>query len=443
MKTNRKKITKYTGGGMTGAAIGSSALQGLLGGATMGPLGMLGGAAMGAWQGWQADKIQRDNIAGMDESRELADAERERLMAEEQRQYNKQILDQYNVKGYRQPRYEGGGDTAGGTPQVGPPPNGRRWNLADLFRTLPQAQKLLFDEDIQKAYGSMSDEEVQALIGTAVPMIEDIRGAEGLGDKIGVVKDADLSWIKPLREKAGLSKNQMIDKAAEAGMLKKWATLPVKGAAAFMDFELGGPTNQGEIRPMPDGINMTTGLSGAANPHEAMIRPDGGMENLLEFIDPTGLSSWDDAYRAYQGMKQDGRYLPNFGEAADMFGAIPLIGKAGKGAKLGAQLLGAAGRGVNMFDTVQDLYSENFAMGGQTMGPQYEAEGGEMIQYKPGDTPKVYGNGGISMMTGTEGEIKGPSHAQGGVDMSDEKGARIYSNKLTVDPALMAKLSKL
>jgi hypothetical protein len=85
---------------------------------------------------------------------------------------------------------------------------------------------------------------------------------------------------------------------------------------------------------------------------------------------------------------------------------------------------------------------EKKAMGGMT-GPRYEAEGGEMIQYQPGDRPAVYGQGGVTMKTGTEGEITGPSHAQGGVDMSDEKGARIYSNKLTVDPALMAKLSKL
>ncbi len=83
------------------------------------------------------------------------------------------------------------------------------------------------------------------------------------------------------------------------------------------------------------------------------------------------------------------------------------------------------------------------ALGGTTLGPQYEAEGGEMIQYQQGDKPKVFGKGGISEVSSQEYEIKGPSHKQGGVDMSDDKGARIYSNKLTVDSALMAKLSKL
>ena len=102
-------------------------------------------------------------------------------------------------------------------------------------------------------------------------------------------------------------------------------------------------------------------------------------------------------------------------------------------------------KGAGMAKSAYDLFNDRgfFANGGQSMGPQYEAEGGEMIQYKPGETPRVYGKGGLSQKASTEFEIKGPSHANGGVDMSDEKGARIYSDKLTVDPALAAKLMKL
>jgi hypothetical protein len=501
----------------------------------MGPLGMLGGAAISGYGAFMQNKAEQDMLAANEADRLTAEEEQERLMAKEKLRMDRQILEQFDVKGVMNPRFANGGITGDPIP---PPPNGRRWNLADLFRAAPGSQNLLFDEEVQQGYAQLSDEEIQKLIGTAVPMIKDIREADSIGDKIDVARNADLSWVKPLREKAGLSKNDIINKAAEAGMLKSWAKMPVKAAAAFMDFEGGGPTGgpfnvnrmmvptfpegvgasampsfnfyadgapvtaqqyaaslpqgqtindhsqywmqqlkpqfdnatgtwnntgqgamakraygmlqqkelggptEGEIRPTPGGINMTTGLSGASNPHEAMIRPDGGMENLLEFIDPTGLSSWDDAYRAYQGMQRDGRYLPNFGEATDMFGAIPLLGKVGKGAKLGAQLLGAAGRGVNLFDTAQDLYSENLAMGGMTR-PRYEAEGGEMIQHQANDFPRTYGNGGVSRITPTESKIKGPSHAQGGVDMSDNKGARIYSNKLKVDSALMAKLSKL
>ena len=89
-----------------------------------------------------------------------------------------------------------------------------------------------------------------------------------------------------------------------------------------------------------------------------------------------------------------------------------------------------------------NMQQSEYMLGGSTI-PQYEAEGGEMIQYQQGDMPKVYGAGGITEVSSQEYEIKGPSHKQGGVDMSDEKGARIYSNKLTVDKALMEKLSKL
>lgn len=316
----RKRLKKqYNTGGNTGmgADLGAGLLQGIGMGSQFGLpgaiIGGIGGAALGLNQGI----INRNNMIGYEDERKLRE---EQIAADEARlaaAQNSAILEQYPVEGTSTPRFEVGGPT--GLPQVGPAPNGRRWNLADLFRTLPQSKELIFDPQIQQAYASMSDEEIQSLIGTAVPMIEDIRGAESLGDKIDVARNMDLSWIKPLREKAGLSKNEIIDKAADAGMLKKWAKLPVKGAAAFMDFELGG----------------------------------------------------------------------------------------------------------------------------STLGPQYEAEGGEMIQYKDGETPRVYGKGGLSQKASNEFEIKGPSHANGGVDMSDEKGARIYSDKLTVDEKLIAKLMKL
>jgi hypothetical protein len=442
MKNNRKKITKYTGGGDTGLAVGASALSGALGGSAMGPLGMLGGGLIGAYQGWQADKMQRDQMAGMDEARALADAERERLMANEERMYNQQILEQYPVKGMQNPRFEGGGLTKTSESKGGD--NSVRDGFHKAMKLDTRAGMMALNHpEFADMFNMMTPEELEMLAAKKAEITaqaEGIRG-KGVGPAIGMFTDLDLSFIKPLRERAGVSKSDLTDWTLDTLGVEGAARQGAKTAAYFKSYEHGGPTG-GEIRPTPGGINMTTGLSGASNPHESMIRPDGGMENLLEFIDPTGLSSWDDAYRAYQGMKQDGRYLPNFGEATDMFGAIPLIGKVGKGAKLGAQLLGAGGRGVNLLDTAQDLYSENLARGGMT-GPRYEAEGGEMIQYQPGDTPAVYGNGGVSMKTGTEGEIKGPSHAQGGVDMSDEKGARIYSKQLTVNSSLMAKLSKL
>jgi hypothetical protein len=52
---------------------------------------------------------------------------------------------------------------------------------------------------------------------------------------------------------------------------------------------------------------------------------DSDFEDVLEFVDPTGLSSWDDVYRA---IKDPSVSIPEAGLEA--FGALPLIGKSGK-----------------------------------------------------------------------------------------------------------------
>ena len=85
----------------------------------------------------------------------------------------------------------------------------------------------------------------------------------------------------------------------------------------------------------------------------------------------------------------------------------------------------------------------DFGMGGSTV-PQYMAEGGEMIQHQSNDVPKTDNNGNLNRMTATEAEIKGDKHSakSGGVGMSDNKGARIYSDQLTADKELVAKLMK-
>ena len=82
------------------------------------------------------------------------------------------------------------------------------------------------------------------------------------------------------------------------------------------------------------------------------------------------------------------------------------------------------------------------AMGGTTLGPGYEVEGGEMMQTK-GEAPKTYGQGGMSQVASQEYEVKGPKHSNGGVKANDNQGARVYSDKLTVNNELLSKLSKL
>jgi hypothetical protein len=55
---------------------------------------------------------------------------------------------------------------------------------------------------------------------------------------------------------------------------------------------------------------------------------DSTFENAVEAFDPTGVSSWDDAYRAWNSMQDRGASYPNLDEAVDMLGAVPMLGKA-------------------------------------------------------------------------------------------------------------------
>jgi hypothetical protein len=57
---------------------------------------------------------------------------------------------------------------------------------------------------------------------------------------------------------------------------------------------------------------------------------DSTAENILEFLDPTGILSWDDASKAYNEWQKSGSSLPSFTQALDMFGAVPALGKFGK-----------------------------------------------------------------------------------------------------------------
>ena len=57
---------------------------------------------------------------------------------------------------------------------------------------------------------------------------------------------------------------------------------------------------------------------------------DGIGEDVLEFLEPTGIMSHDDAKRAYESWKESGRKDPTPEEGLEMFGAVPALGKFGK-----------------------------------------------------------------------------------------------------------------
>ena len=55
---------------------------------------------------------------------------------------------------------------------------------------------------------------------------------------------------------------------------------------------------------------------------------DGGFENFAEFLDPTGISSWDDVGRTFRNPSAS-----NFDRGFALFSALPIVGKLGKLAK--------------------------------------------------------------------------------------------------------------
>ena len=59
---------------------------------------------------------------------------------------------------------------------------------------------------------------------------------------------------------------------------------------------------------------------------------DSTIENVIEIIDPTGLTSWDDVKRSYDDTGLSGE------TALEVLGALPILGKAGKLAKAGIHL---------------------------------------------------------------------------------------------------------
>ncbi|MGY8791871.1 MAG: hypothetical protein ACKVKR_16575 [Pseudomonadales bacterium] len=93
---------------------------------------------------------------------------------------------------------------------------------------------------------------------------------------------------------------------------------------------------------------------------------DSLLENIVEIVDPTGVSSWDDANRAWNKEDKTGW------DYVDMAGAIPFAGKVSKvarGLKKGFDLYKAStkaasaglglGRLLNAGDAASDIKEDN------------------------------------------------------------------------------------
>lgn len=120
--------------------------------------------------------------------------------------------------------------------------------------------------------------------------------------------------------------------------LRLWSKLPIRG------FEQGGsymPMYQGE-----QGGSEYEGDLEFDNGDKWYSERREWMPWWGELLDPTGVSSWDDVARVYNDPSASG-----WDKAIETFGALPALGKLGKGAKM-AKELATAGKGAKKVSTM-------------------------------------------------------------------------------------------
>ena len=114
------------------------------------------------------------------------------------------------------------------------------------------------------------------------------------------------------------------------------------------------------------------------------------LENLYEFFDITGISSYDDAAAAYDQWNRSGRTYPTVEEGVDMFGAVPVLGKLGRLKYLNPNTIKKSYKNipwqeiVNKVDALQDMYEDDTTKD-LPVSAVPELQGGEVEQ-----TPIIY-----------------------------------------------------
>lgn len=161
-------------------------------------------------------------------------------------------------------------------------------------------------------------------------------------------------------------------------------------------------------------VNKTKGKDG-----------DSAAENIFEFVDPTGISSWDDVARS---IKQNGFFS---GETfIESVGAIPIGGRVlkpiAKGVKGSGALIPLAG--ARLKDTADDITS--FRLGGDMKKKQYEETDEGLITFNEGGTHEENPMGGIPQNTNPDGTLNT-------VEEGETKHQNyVFSDRLKVDDSI-------
>jgi len=104
-------------------------------------------------------------------------------------------------------------------------------------------------------------------------------------------------------------------------------------------------------------------------------QPNSPIGSLIEFVEPTGIMSWDDANEAYANWKNSGNQNPTLDQALSIFSAVPALGKFGK-VKYAAPIINDVMKpAYKLFPWQQALNLWEMQSESQ---PQYKAYGGDI-----------------------------------------------------------------
>lgn len=107
---------------------------------------------------------------------------------------------------------------------------------------------------------------------------------------------------------------------------------------------------------------------------EPLIDTDSWTENIAEIFDPTGITSWDDAYRSIKNLKNDPKKIGNYTTAgADILGAVPVLGKL--------KYLIKAGKAARKATSYSDFVGDFTSITSSLLGDQLDESG---FDYKRG-----------------------------------------------------------
>jgi hypothetical protein len=224
--------------------------------------------------------------------------------------------------------------------------------------------------------------------------------------------------------------------------------------------------------------NLPMAMGGYTNDPPKKKYQESTLENIIEIFDPTGISSWNDVMDSYKntGMSSE--------TAIEIFGALPILGKAGK---LGKTLLNATdlariaasknskmgklaareaatqagvgatlfslpyiGRGTDAVQAVQQFPSApilpeappkevgqfgryagmNYAMGGM-LNPIMDSQVGDFSNFATGGTHEQNPYGGIPQGYNSQGKLRTVEEGEAGFKFNE--GKYIFSNRLTFE----------